>query len=1159
MAFHNHLSHELTLPQYAEEQLGGDSPTVLMTTVGQLAASTSGAATEAKDGKDIPRLMAEGSGPTWLNSAILRRQGHHYADGSFLHLQTTVDSSSPPVAAGGGGGGLGHWFPRPPTLRRSGSEDEAPVSSDSVMVAAIPAGGEFVEAEALAQRTGGEAAAGEGTWQSARYKAEILAHPLYEQLLSAHVACVRIATPVDQLPRIDAQLAQSQQVVSKYSVLGGGGSSGQILGDGKELDRFMTHYVLLLCSFKEQLQQHVRVHAMEAVMACWELEQALQSLTGVSPGEGTGATMSDDDDDDQVDSETNLLDGSLDGPDSMGFGPLVPTDSERSLMERVRQELKHELKQGYKEKIVDVREEILRKRRAGKLPGDSTCQLKAWWQSHSKWPYPTEDDKAQLVEETGLQLKQINNWFINQRKRNWHTNPSSSSSLKSKRKRVSVADEIIQFFLVILMHKITLNVATAVLYDRTCSLTIIFWFSEESGRKRLCCLLDREGKMAQVPPQPQAAVPGPAEGGGGAQFSSTSLYVGDLDPGVTDAQLYDVFSQIGAVVSVRVCRDMNTRFSLGYAYVNYNDAADGQLELFFLCMLFIDSVKCLLAAARALEVLNFMPLNGKTIRIMHSNRDPSTRRSGTANIFIKNLDKCIDNKALYDTFSAFGNILSCKVATDASGQSKGYGFVQFEQDDAAQNAIENLNGMLLNDKKVFVGPFIRKQERENAASNITFSNVFVKNLSESTTEDTLQEVFGEFGKITSCIVMRGEDGKSKCFGFVNFENPDEAAQAVQELNGKKFDDKEWYVGRAQKKSEREQELKEKFDQSKQESSEKLEGVNLYLKNLDDNIGDDNLRELFSGFGAIASCKVVVRDKNGVSKGSGFVVFQSPDHASQALLEMNGKMIGNKPLYVALAQRKEDRRARLQAQFSQMRPVVMPPSVAPRVPLYPPGAPGLGQPLFYGQPPALVPPQPGFGFPHPLVTGMRPGAAPFPNFFIPMAQQGQQAQRPGGRRAGAGPLQLTQQHPMQMIQQQMLPRGGRPYRYPPGRGMPEVGNPEGMFSPPYDMGGMPARHAGMSQPVPVGELTSALANATPEQQRLMLGESLYPLVDQLEHGYAAKVTGMLLEMDQNEVLHLLESPEALQAKVVEAMGVLRSVVQQQQVANRLAGLSLNDVS
>lgn len=65
---------------------------------------------------------------------------------------------------------------------------------------------------------------------------------------------------------------------------------------------------------------------------------------GVAPGEGTGATMSDDDDD-QADSDTNFLDGGFDGPDSMGFGPLVPTESERSLMERVRQELKHELKQ----------------------------------------------------------------------------------------------------------------------------------------------------------------------------------------------------------------------------------------------------------------------------------------------------------------------------------------------------------------------------------------------------------------------------------------------------------------------------------------------------------------------------------------------------------------------------------------------------------------------------------------------------------------------------------------------------------------------------------------------------------------------------------------------------------------------------------------------
>lgn len=45
--------------------------------------------------------------------------------------------------------------------------------------------------------------------------------------------------------------------------------------------------------------------------------------------------------------------------------------------------------QGFRSRIEDVREEILRKRRAGKLPGDTTSVLKQWWQQHSKWPYPT--------------------------------------------------------------------------------------------------------------------------------------------------------------------------------------------------------------------------------------------------------------------------------------------------------------------------------------------------------------------------------------------------------------------------------------------------------------------------------------------------------------------------------------------------------------------------------------------------------------------------------------------------------------------------------------------------------------------------------------------------------------------------------------------------
>eukprot|EP00804_Cyclotella_cryptica_P020052 CCRYP_014866-RB/>CCRYP_014866-RB protein AED:0.45 eAED:0.46 QI:0/-1/0/1/-1/0/1/0/101 len=80
-----------------------------------------------------------------------------------------------------------------------------------------------------------------------------------------------------------------------------------------------------------------------------------------------------------------------------------------------------------------------------------------------------------------------------------------------------------------------------------------------------------------------------------------------------------------------------------------------------------------------------------------------------------------------------------------------------------------------------------------------------------------------------------------------------------------------------------------------------------------------------------------------------------------------------------------------------------------------------------------------------------------------------------------------------------------------------------------------------QPAPANEqLTpAALASASPEMQKNMIGERLYPLIHQTQPELAGKITGMLLEMDNSELLHLLESPEALNAKIQEALQVLEA--------------------
>lgn len=717
-------------------------------------------------------------------------------------------------------------------------------------------------------------------------------------------------------------------------------------------------------------------------------------------------------------------------------------------------------------------------------------------------------------------------------------------------------------------------------------------------------------------PSDQDAAQTPSSAAPGNQPHSASLYVGELDPAVTEAMLFDLFSSIGQVASIRVCRDAVTRRSLGYAYVNYNSTTDGE---------------------RAMEELNYTVIKGRPCRIMWSQRDPALRKTGQGNVFIKNLDLAIDNKALHDTFASFGHILSCKVAQDEFGASKGYGFIHYETAEGAREAIKSVNGMLLNNKKVFVGHHIARKDRESKFDEMkaNFTNIYVKNIEPEVTDDEFRELFEKYGEVTSASIARdSETGKSRGFGFVNYINHENAATAVEELHNEDFHGQNLYVGRAQKKSEREEELRKQHEAARQEKASKYQGVNLYVKNLSDEVDDEELRKIFSTIGTVTSAKVMrdngpdgndssdgekekenketeegakkidedtepgedkagVKDESdkkdapkgpkktlGKSKGFGFVCFSNPDEATKAVSEYHQKMVHGKPLYVAIAQRKDVRKNQLEAslqarnqirlqqaaaaagmpqqQFMQpamffgpgQQPGMMAPQGAGRAGM-PFNAPqGMIMPGMQagraGQFPGMGPQQGGrggqqmppnaFGMPGQMpFSGMSQGGpAGFPQGMgYPQAVAQLQAQLGRGGQGGrGGPMPGMPGMPQMMggMQNQgMRGRDGRPQQYP---GQPARGGMGAMAvgMGGSAMGGFPQQHgrgpAGMVgapqgiQQAPGSSMSlEALSQAPPNQQKQLLGEAIYPKIQQLQPELAGKITGMLLEMDNPELMSL----------------------------------------
>jgi polyadenylate-binding protein len=166
------------------------------------------------------------------------------------------------------------------------------------------------------------------------------------------------------------------------------------------------------------------------------------------------------------------------------------------------------------------------------------------------------------------------------------------------------------------------------------------------------------------------------------QRNFPTLYVGDLDEAVTEEMLYNFFIKYGPIYSVRIMRDLQNKKSRGFAFLSYYNIRD---------------------AENAKTNSNHEYILSNPIRVTWKKnlRELSTE----FNIFIKNLDPSITVADIDSTFSQFGTIFTSKLSMDEKGNSRGYGYVQFESKESAERAIAEASNLRIRDLPVEINSF----------------------------------------------------------------------------------------------------------------------------------------------------------------------------------------------------------------------------------------------------------------------------------------------------------------------------------------------------------------------------------------------------------------------------------------------------------------------
>ncbi|CAI2360803.1 unnamed protein product [Moneuplotes crassus] len=299
-------------------------------------------------------------------------------------------------------------------------------------------------------------------------------------------------------------------------------------------------------------------------------------------------------------------------------------------------------------------------------------------------------------------------------------------------------------------------------------------------------------------------------------------------------------------------------------------------------------------------------------RLLENITDGSLKGASETNAVVKGLNKeKVDSAVLEKFFSEnVGPVKCCKVSktieqndTDISCKSNGYGFVNFASKELLDKAIEELNGKELEGETISIERYNKDIKRDTK-----FNNLYVRGFGESFTEEDLKNLFSPYGELGSVKLMTDEEGKSKLFGFVCFVESEPALKAAEEMNNKDLGDgKTLYVAKFEKKANRWNALKKS-----------LARANLYVRNFDKNVTEEDLMKFFGGDAVVRNVRIMTTDVNkedGVIKESkqfGFVSFNNPNDASKIIQKYQNEDLefNNKQLYVNYYEDKNARKKRL---------------------------------------------------------------------------------------------------------------------------------------------------------------------------------------------------------------------------------------------------------